>query len=141
MKKCKVEFLEPAMMELRGIVHSYGSVGYIVMDAVSEIVGLLEDVPHSGRLVRDKELQKQGYRVMKPFYREDIKVIYRFVHDRVYIYHVIDGTVNIGRENHISSDVSADLFFSNSNIEHLKRGIEALNAGKGVQHELLEVDE
>lgn len=91
MGKCKVEFLEPAMLELRGIIHSYGDVGYIVTDAVSEIVGDLEDLPHSGSLVRDKELRKQGYRTMSRYY--NIIVIYRFVHDRVYIYHVIDATV------------------------------------------------
>lgn len=93
MKKCKVEFLEPAMLELKGIVRSYGNMGYIVLDAISEIIGELEDVPHSGLLVKDKELRKQGYRIMEPFYSKDIKVIYRFVYDRVYIYHVSDDEI------------------------------------------------
>lgn len=38
-------------------------------------------------------------------------------------------------------DESADgLFYSKSNMEHLERGINALNAGKGVEHELVEAD-
>ena len=129
MKKCKVEFLEPAMWELRGIIHSYGNARFIIMDLVYEIVKELENFPRSGRLVNDKELRKQGYRVMGPeyFYSKDVKMIYRFIHDRVYIYHVVDGE-------------STDPFFSSSNIAHLNRGREALNAGEGVQHELLEVD-
>ena len=33
-----------------------------------------------------------------------------------------------------------DLFYSESNIEHLRRGVEDLNAGKGVPHEIIEID-
>ena len=32
----------------------------------------------------------------------------------------------------------ADPFYSESNINHLLRGIAALNAGKGVEHDLIE---
>jgi DNA-damage-inducible protein J len=31
------------------------------------------------------------------------------------------------------------LFYSESNMAHLMRGIEQLNAGKGVEHEIIEV--
>jgi len=43
------------------------------------------------------------------------------------------------REKRIPFDVSVDPFYSKSNIAHLMRGIEQMNAGKGVQHELIEV--
>ena len=42
----------------------------------------------------------------------------------------------VGRERRIPFEVSADMFYS-----HLRRGIAALNAGKGEEHELIEVDE
>lgn len=31
-----------------------------------------------------------------------------------------------------------DLFYSESNIEHLRRGVADLNAGKGISHEIIE---
>lgn len=34
--------------------------------------------------------------------------------------------------------VCADSFYSDSNMEHLRRGVAALNAGKGVAHEIIE---
>lgn len=34
---------------------------------------------------------------------------------------------------------NADPFYSESNMAHLQRGIAALNAGKGVEHEPIEV--
>ena len=37
--------------------------------------------------------------------------------------------------------VKADPFYSESNMAHLRRGIDALNTGKGVEHELIEDDE
>ena len=43
-------------------------------------------------------------------------------------------------QNWASKDSSDDLFYSKSNIAHLERGIKALNEGKGVEHELIEVD-
>ena len=45
------------------------------------------------------------------------------------------------REKRIPFEVSVDPFYSKSNMEYLRRGVEALNAGKGVEHELIEVDE
>lgn len=45
----------------------------------------------------------------------------------------------VSRERRIPFEVSADPFYSESNMEHLHRGIAALNAGKGVEHELIEV--
>ncbi|MBO7613285.1 MAG: hypothetical protein J6S81_05675 [Treponema sp.] len=37
-------------------------------------------------------------------------------------------------------DDAGDLFYSKSNIAHLERGIKALDEGKGIEHELIEVD-
>lgn len=47
----------------------------------------------------------------------------------------------VGRERRIPFEISADMFYSESNMEHLRRGVSALNAGKGVEHELIEVDD
>ncbi len=44
------------------------------------------------------------------------------------------------RERRIPFEVTADPFYSDSNLAHLRRGISALNEGKGVEHELIEVD-
>ena len=35
---------------------------------------------------------------------------------------------------------ASDSFYSESNMAHLRRGIEALNAGEGREHDLIEVD-
>lgn len=45
------------------------------------------------------------------------------------------------REKRIPFDVSVDPFYSESNMAHLRRGVETLNAGKGVEHDIIEVDE
>ena len=45
------------------------------------------------------------------------------------------------REKRIPFDVSVDPFYSESNMAHLRRGVEALNAGKGIEHDIIEVDE
>ncbi len=47
----------------------------------------------------------------------------------------------VGRERRIPFEISADMFYTESNLEHLRRGVAALNAGKGVEHELLEVED
>lgn len=44
----------------------------------------------------------------------------------------------VTREKRIPFEVSADPFYSSSNMAHLQRGIEALNSGKGEAHELVE---
>ena len=44
----------------------------------------------------------------------------------------------VGRERRIPFEISADPFYSESNMAHLRRGIAALNAGKGTPHELIE---
>ncbi len=46
----------------------------------------------------------------------------------------------VGREKRIPFEISADPFYSESNMAHLRRGVDALNAGKGREHELVEVD-
>ncbi len=38
----------------------------------------------------------------------------------------------------IPFDVSVDPFYSESSMAHLRRGVEALNAGKGVEHDNIE---
>ena len=45
------------------------------------------------------------------------------------------------REKRIPFDVSVDPFYSESNMAHLRRGVEALNAGNGVEHDIIEADE
>ena len=47
----------------------------------------------------------------------------------------------VSREKRIPFEVRADPFYSEANMERLRRGIAALNAGKGVEHELIEVDD
>ena len=44
----------------------------------------------------------------------------------------------VSREKRIPCEVSVDPFYSESNLSHLRRGIAALNAGKGLEHELIE---
>lgn len=45
------------------------------------------------------------------------------------------------RCNGIPFELRADPFWSESNMAHLKRGVEALNAGQGTEHELIEVED
>ncbi|MCD7921469.1 MAG: type II toxin-antitoxin system RelB/DinJ family antitoxin [Clostridiales bacterium] len=47
----------------------------------------------------------------------------------------------VSREKRIPFEVTADPFYSESNMMHLRRGISALNEGKGVAHEIIEVDD
>jgi len=47
----------------------------------------------------------------------------------------------MAREKRIPFDVSVDPFYSESNIAHLVRGIEQLEAGEGILRELIEVDD
>lgn len=47
----------------------------------------------------------------------------------------------MSRERRIPFEVSVDPFYSESNMEHLRRGVVALNAGKGKEHDIVEVDE
>ena len=44
----------------------------------------------------------------------------------------------VGRERRIPFEVSANPFYSESNLAHLRRGIAALDAGQGVAHDLIE---
>ena len=45
----------------------------------------------------------------------------------------------VANEKRIPFEITADPFYSESNMAHLRRGIAALNAGKGVEHETIEV--
>lgn len=44
----------------------------------------------------------------------------------------------VGREHRIPFEVSMDPFYSENNIAHLRRGVTALNAGLGVEHDIIE---
>ena len=44
----------------------------------------------------------------------------------------------VGREHRIPFEISVDPFYSESNVAHLHRGIAALNAGLGVEHDIIE---
>lgn len=46
----------------------------------------------------------------------------------------------VAREKRIPFELSADPFCSASNMAHLRLGVAAMNAGKGVEHELIDVD-
>jgi len=47
------------------------------------------------------------------------------------------------REKRLPFDVTTipDPFYSESNLAHLRRGVAALNSGKGVEHDIIEVSE
>lgn len=46
----------------------------------------------------------------------------------------------VSKEKRIPFEITIDPFFSEQNIKRLERGVIALKAGKGVEHELIEVD-
>ena len=46
----------------------------------------------------------------------------------------------VTREKRIPFEITADPFYSEVNMKHLRRSIAALNEGRGVEHELIEVD-
>jgi DNA-damage-inducible protein J len=47
------------------------------------------------------------------------------------------------REKRLPFDITtiSDPFYSPSNLAHLRRGVSALNAGKGTPHDIIEADE
>lgn len=45
------------------------------------------------------------------------------------------------REKQIPFKITTNPFYSAENMAHLKKSIENLNDGKGIEHELIEVDE
>ncbi len=47
----------------------------------------------------------------------------------------------VSREKRIPFEVSADPFYDEKNMLRIMKAIDNLNAGKGVEHELIEVDE
>lgn len=47
----------------------------------------------------------------------------------------------VGREKRIPFEVSVEPFYSERNMAHLRREIAALNAGKGIEHELIEEED
>ena len=44
----------------------------------------------------------------------------------------------MGREHRIPFEVSVDPFYSESNVAHLRRGVAALNAGLGLEHDIID---
>ena len=54
---------------------------------------------------------------------------------------VIKKLLSIAQQYQANTDVSTnDPFYSESNMAHLMRGIAALNAGEGIEHDLLDDD-
>ena len=47
----------------------------------------------------------------------------------------------VSKEKRIPFEVAVDPFYSDANMERLLRGIAALNAGKGIEHGLIEADD
>ena len=47
----------------------------------------------------------------------------------------------VARERRIPFCITADPFYSESNMNFLREAIEALNHGKGVEHQLIEVED
>ena len=45
------------------------------------------------------------------------------------------------REHRIPFEIDCDPFYSESNMRHLREGISQLDAGNGVEHEIIEVTE
>lgn len=45
------------------------------------------------------------------------------------------------RENQIPFKIAVDPFYSEENMKHLKKAIKDLEDGKGVEHELIEVND
>ena len=52
----------------------------------------------------------------------------------------VDGNVKRGAEQTFD-DTSADPFYSESNMAHLRRGATSLNEGKGVEHKSIEEED
>lgn len=46
--------------------------------------------------------------------------------------------VKVAKERRIPFEITADSFYSNSNIEFLKRGINAFENGKAQEHDIIE---
>ena len=44
----------------------------------------------------------------------------------------------VGREHRRPFEVSMDPFYSENNLAHLRRGVDALNSGLGVKHDIIE---
>ena len=44
----------------------------------------------------------------------------------------------VGREHRIPFEVSMDPFYSENNVAHLRRGVTALDAVLGVEHDIIE---
>lgn len=44
----------------------------------------------------------------------------------------------VGREHRIPFEVSCDPFYSKANMDHVREGVEALNRGRGITHDLVE---
>ncbi len=47
----------------------------------------------------------------------------------------------VSREKRIPFEISADPFYDEKNMSRIMRAIDNLNAGKGVEHDIIEVDE
>ena len=46
----------------------------------------------------------------------------------------------VAREKRVPFELAVDPFYSPTNLAHLQHEVSALNSGKGVEHELIDVD-
>lgn len=80
-----------------------------------------------------------NFRMDKDLKKSMEKTLFR--HGHVYDDCFYNFCKTVTREKRIPFEVTADPFYCESNMEHLRRGIAALNAGKGVEHECIEVED
>ena len=45
------------------------------------------------------------------------------------------------RQQRVPFEISLDPIYTESNMAHLRRGIKALNEGKGVEHDIIELED
>lgn len=45
------------------------------------------------------------------------------------------------RQQRVPFEISLDPIYTESNMAHLRRGIKALNEGKGVEHDIIEMED
>lgn len=102
----------------------------LMMDAIARIVGISFEIGVKYIIVAAKEDAVGYYKRYKfaeiPFYKKIISTV--------------DNSGCVGMYLPLNVESSNDLFYTDSNIKHLKRGVDALNAGKGTEHELIEVE-
>lgn len=102
----------------------------LMMDAIARIIRISYEIGVKLIIVAAKKDAVGYYKRYKfdeiPCYKKIISTI--------------DNSQCVGMSLSLNVERTGDLFYTDSNIEHLKRGVDALNAGKGTEHELIEMD-